>query len=254
MVTSAEIMSLPGDAHTHDHEYHQLVLGLYGDTDFNIAGLGQHITAGGGCLVPSTTDHAFAGLGSNQIMVVNLPWNLHYSQQEYELISRLFDNASYFNMSSQLQILAGALGRELKHYPQDDLLARACGNTLLCALQHQLDIPAQRVPGQIDMDLIDDYIRLHLHRKISVGQLAGLACLSQSQFHELFKRQNNMTPHQYLLEQRLRRARHYLEQGRALSQISDRCGFSSQSALTNAFKRRYGTTPARFRRHGGCTD
>lgn len=249
MVTSAEIMSLPGNAHTHDHEYHQLVLGMYGDTDFNIAGLGQNVTAGAGCLVPSTTDHVFAGLGSNQIMVVNLPWNLHYSDQEYELINRLFDRASYFNMSSQLQVLAGALGRELQQHPGDSLLARACGNTLLCALQHQLEMPVQRISGQLDMDLIDDYIRLHLHRKITVGQLAGLACLSQSQFHERFKQQNGVTPHQYLLEQRLNRARHYLSQGRPLAQISERCGFSSQSALTNAFKKRFGTPPARYRRN-----
>jgi len=248
MVTSAEIMSLPGDATTHDHDYHQLVLGMYGDTDFNIAGLGQNVTAGAGCLVPSTIDHAFAGLGNNQIMVVNLPWNLRTHEAEYELIGRLFDRASYFNMSSQLQVLASALGRELQQYPGDSLLARACGSTLLCALQHQLELPAQRVSGQIDMELIDDYIRLHLHRKISVGQLAGLACLSLSQFHERFKRQNGVTPHQYLLEQRLLRARHYLEQGRALAQISERCGFSSQSALTNAFRKRFGDTPARYRR------
>lgn len=248
MVKTAEIMSLPDNANTHDHDYHQLVLGLYGDTDFDIAGLGQHVRAGSGCLVPSTTDHAFAGIGNNQIMVVNLPYNLHYSPQEKELISRLFDSASYFSMSSQLQVLASALSRELQHYPDDSLLARACGNTLLCALQHQLELPPSRLPGQIDMELIDDYIRLNLHRKISVSQLAGLACLSSSQFHELFKRQTGITPHQYLLEQRLRAARHYLEQGKALSHVSERCGFSSQSAFTHNFKRRYGCTPARFKR------
>ncbi|MCV6589570.1 MAG: AraC family transcriptional regulator [Marinobacterium sp.] len=248
MVTTAEVMSLPGDATTHDHEYHQLVLGLYGHTDFDISGLGQHVTAGGGCLVPSTTDHAFVGLGNNQIMVVNLPWNLHYSDQEYELINRLFDQASYFHMSSQLQVLAGALSRELQQHPQDSLLARACANTLLCSLQHQLALPAPRVSGQIDMTLIDDYIQLHLHRRISVAQLAGLACLSQSQFHERFRQQNGATPHQYLLEQRLRKASHYLEQGRPLAQISERCGFSSQSAFTHAFRRRFDTTPARYRR------
>ncbi|MBY4675563.1 helix-turn-helix domain-containing protein [Marinobacterium arenosum] len=248
MVKNIEIMSLPGDAHTHDHEYHQLVLGLRGNTDFDIAGLGQRVEAGAGCLVPCSTGHAFAGSDNNQIMVVNLPWQQSYSAQEQDLINRLFDRASYFNMDTQLQVLAGALSRELQQQPNDSLLARACGNTLLCALQHHLQIPPARRPGVIDMDLIDDYIRLHLHQKISVGQLAGLACMSNSQFHELFKKQAGMTPHQYLLEKRLQKAHQDLEQGRPLSQISDRCGFSSQSAFTHAFKRRFGITPARFRR------
>ncbi len=249
MVKTADIFSLPSDASTHHHDYHQLVLALEGTTAFDIAGLGQQVRAGSGCVVPSTTAHAFAGIGSNRIMVVNLPVQHGCSGEERERIERLFGRAIYFSMNSHLQVLTNALGMELQNHPEDSLLARACGNTLLCALQHHLDLPVrQRTPGIIDMAAIDEYIRLHLHQKISVGRLAGLACLSSSQFHELFKRQTGMTPHQYLLEQRLLSARVRLEEGKSLVQVAELCGFSSQSAFTHAFKRRFDITPARHRR------
>ncbi len=249
MVKTADILSLPDDADTHDHDYHQLVLAIEGNTSFDIEGLGQQVRAGSGCVVPSTTNHAFAGVGDNRIMVVNLPVQHNYTGDERELVERIFDHATYFSMDSRLQVLTNALSMELQSHPEDSLLARACGNTLLCALQHHLHVPQRRrVPGSIDMAAINEYIRLNLSHKVSVAHLAGLACLSSSQFHELFKRQIGMTPHQYLVEQRLLAAKEMLEQGKSLVQITDLCGFSSQSALTHAFKQRFDITPARYRR------
>ncbi len=248
MLKTADILTLPDSASTHDHSHHQLVLGLEGNTAFELEGLGQRVGPGNGCLVPASTAHAFCGIGSNSILVLNLTSGVVASRDERERLDRLFDQASYFDMNSHLQVLANAVSREIRQFPDDSMLARSCSNLLLCSLGNHLarKVPARK-PGMLDMALIDEFIELNLQRKISVAHLAGVACLSSSQFHDLFKRQTGMTPHQYLLEKRLTCAHSLLEQGYPVSRVIDHCGFANQSAFTHAFRRRFEITPARFR-------
>ncbi|NVK41822.1 MAG: helix-turn-helix transcriptional regulator [Oceanospirillaceae bacterium] len=247
MIKTADVLSLPDSANTHDHSHHQLILGLEGDTAFELEGLGQRVGPGNGCLVPASTAHAFCGIGLNRILVLNLATHTA-SRDERERMNRLFDQASYFDVNSHLQVLASAVSREIRQFPDDPMLARASSNLLLCSLGNHLSrkTPA-RQPGRLDMRLIDEFIELNLHRKISVAHLAGVACLSSSQFHELFKRQTGITPHQYLLEKRLGCAHGLLEQGYPVARVIDLCGFANQSAFTHAFRRRFGIPPARFR-------
>ncbi len=248
MVKAADILTLPDSAHSHDHSYHQLVLGLEGQTAFELEGLGQRVSPGMGCLVPSSTAHAFCGIGRNSILVINLACSQSVSRDERERINRLFDQAAYFDMNSHLQVLANAVSREIQQFPNDPMLAKACSNMLMCTLGNHLAVRAPtRKPGLLDLKLINEYIQLNMQRKISVAHLAGIACLSSSQFHELFKRQAGVTPHQYLLVRRLQAARSLLEQGYSVSHATEQCGFANQSAFTHAFRRQFDDTPARFR-------
>lgn len=247
----SNVFSLPNEAHTHDHDYHQLVVVLEGNTDFDIRGDGKELAQGGGCLVPSATFHAFAGLGNNQIMVVNLPVppQKALTPEEYEIVSRLFDNAAYFQLNPRLQLLASALSSELQQHPDDPLLARACGNTLLSAIRHQLGSPEVRQRGnQLDIDKLDQFIELNLSRKMHINQLASFCFLSVSQFHERFKDKTGMTPHQYLMKKRLKRAQNLLMEGFPPVQVAEMCGFSSQSAMTNIFTQSLGITPLRYQK------
>ncbi|GAB3486968.1 helix-turn-helix domain-containing protein [Marinomonas epiphytica] len=247
----SDVFSLPDEADTHEHDYHQLVVVLDGNTDFDIQGKSKQLHTGEGCIVPSSDGHAFAGLGENRIMVVNLPVPPQQSitDQEYEIVSRLFDQAAFFQLNSRLQILASALSGELEQYPEDSMLARACGNTLLSAIRHQVNTKEIRTRGnQLDIDKLDQFIELNLSRRVHIEQLANFCFLSVSQFHERFKERTGVTPHQYLIKKRLERAQHLLIQGLAPIQVAQMCGFSSQSAMTNLFSQSLGITPLKFQK------
>jgi len=72
--------------------------------------------------------------------------------------------------------------------------------------------------------------------------------MSTSHFHAEFKRVAGMTPHQYLLQARLKRATTLLrDSSLPVVQVASDCGFSSQSALTTAMSRHLGMTPKRLR-------
>ena len=91
----------------------------------------------------------------------------------------------------------------------------------------------------------------NIQRKITVNDLAGVACLSVSRFHEMFREVVGVTPHQFLLQTRLEQAVQLLTMTPlSVSEVSYRTGFSSQSALTNALRKHKGTTPSRLRIDG----
>ncbi|RDL44890.1 AraC family transcriptional regulator [Marinomonas piezotolerans] len=251
--SQSDVFSLPDVADTHDHDYHQLVVVLDGNTDFDIEGKGgQKMQSGAGCIVPSANGHQFVGLGENRIMVVNLPTPplKAITDEEYEIVSRLFDQAAYFQLNPRLQVLASALSGELQQYPDDPILARACGNTLLSAIRHQIaNNKDVRLRGnQLDIEKLDQFIELNLSRRVHINQLANFCFLSVSQFHERFKERTGMTPHQYLIRKRLERAQLLLREGHPPIQVAEMCGFSSQSAMTNAFSQTLGITPLKYQK------
>lgn len=250
--SESDVISLPDVADTHDHDYHQLVVVLDGKTDFEIDSTGgQKLQSGAGCIVPSAEGHQFVGLGDNRIMVVNLPVPTQkaITDEEYEIVSRLFDQAAYFELNPRLQVLASALSGEMQQYPDDPMLARACGNTLLSAIRHQLNHKQVRVRGdQLDIDKLDQFIELNLSRRVQISQLANFCFLSVSQFHERFKERTGMTPHQYLIRKRLERAQLLLREGHPPIQVAEMCGFSSQSAMTSVFSQTLGITPLKYQK------
>lgn len=96
--------------------------------------------------------------------------------------------------------------------------------------------------------ILNQYIEEHLGRSISLHQLAMLISMKIHPFLEAFRESYGTTPTQYIIEQRLRRARLLLATTkRDITSIALDTGFSNHSHLTNAFRTRLGVTPKEFR-------
>jgi AraC family transcriptional regulator len=93
-----------------------------------------------------------------------------------------------------------------------------------------------------------EYTQAHLDQDIRLADLAALTGMSQYHFCRLFKRSLGVTPHQYVMQQRIERSKHLLKQkDLAIADIALMCGFKSQSHLTTLFRKSTGTTPKSFR-------
>ena len=199
------------------------------------------------CLVPGDAAHEFAGMGDNRMLILDLD-EQDTSPQDLELLAQLFESPSYPVLDADFQHLLSYAGAELARYGSDQHLARALGGVLLRALHLRLFGEGKRQTGSLDVAPLDSYIREHLARRITVAELAQIACLSPSHFHAQFKDSLGLTPHQYLLKARLDHAARLLrETPLPLVRIAEECGFSSQSALTTAMRRYMGLTPKRLR-------
>src|SRR6185437_3836380 len=75
-----------------------------------------------------------------------------------------------------------------------------------------------------------------------------IAKLSPHHFATAFKVSTGISPHDYVIERRINRARDLLlRKEKTISEIAVAVGFSSQSHLTVNFRRKMGVTPRKFR-------
>ena len=94
-----------------------------------------------------------------------------------------------------------------------------------------------------------EYIREHLSEPLSLEALAQQVGFSPFHFARVFRQALLVSPHQFVLRQRLERARQLLEQtDLPLVQVAGACGFAHQSHLTQVFKEQVGCTPRAYRR------
>ncbi|MBD0337332.1 MAG: helix-turn-helix transcriptional regulator [Cyanobacteria bacterium Co-bin13] len=95
-----------------------------------------------------------------------------------------------------------------------------------------------------------DYIHEHLHQEIKLADLAQYLGMSQVHFSHLFKQSVGTSPYQYLLQQRVERAKQLLKQtDQSIVEIALLCGFNSHSHLSRQFRQCTGMTPSAYRAH-----
>jgi AraC family transcriptional regulator len=93
-----------------------------------------------------------------------------------------------------------------------------------------------------------DYIHSHLDQDLSLVELASIINISPTYFASLFKQSMGIAPHQYVIQQRVEQAKFMLSKtDLAIADIASKVGFSSQSHLTQQFKRLTGMTPKQVR-------
>jgi AraC family transcriptional regulator len=93
-----------------------------------------------------------------------------------------------------------------------------------------------------------EYINEHLDQDIKLADLAALLDMSQFHFSHVFKQAIGTSPYQYLIEQRIERAKQLLKKSdRSIMDIAFLCGFNSHSHLSKQFRQVTGMTPKTYR-------
>ncbi|MDZ8054750.1 MAG: helix-turn-helix domain-containing protein [Aulosira sp. ZfuVER01] len=94
-----------------------------------------------------------------------------------------------------------------------------------------------------------EYMQIHLGEDLSLNDIANELGMSQYYFCHLFKRSTGMSPHQYLIRQRVERAKQLLKQPElTVASIAMECGFASQSHFAKYFRQFTGMNPNQFRK------
>lgn len=95
---------------------------------------------------------------------------------------------------------------------------------------------------------VRDYVQASLEQPFNLSNLAEVAGLSLSLFSRSFKAATGQSPHQYVLSQRVQKARELLAFSHlSIAEIAATCGFYDQAHLTRIFKKQLGTTPGAYR-------
>lgn len=93
-----------------------------------------------------------------------------------------------------------------------------------------------------------DILQAQYGEDISLTELGRMAGLSPFHLARVFEKQIGITPHAYLTQVRVERARELLAGPDRVADIAAECGLSDQAHLTRLFKRQTGITPGRYRK------
>lgn len=109
--------------------------------------------------------------------------------------------------------------------------------------------PAQGSITGSRLRLLDEFIDAGLDGPLGVQAMAGLLGLSEGYFIRAFKNALGKSPHSYLIDRRLAKARALMRDSTAsLAQIALICGFNSQAHMATTFRQRLGVSPAQLRK------
>jgi AraC-like DNA-binding protein len=93
---------------------------------------------------------------------------------------------------------------------------------------------------------VREYIHDNIAKDISIDDLSLVANLSKYHFIRLFRKQFGQTPHKYVLNLKVNKARTLLETGASPSEVAQEFGFFDVSHLNRHFKRSFGITPKQY--------
>jgi AraC-like DNA-binding protein len=125
----------------------------------------------------------------------------------------------------------------------EESLVLACG---LALRDHSTRSPGREARGEVRRArerLADD-----IGNPPSLSELAALARISKYQLLRRFEQTYGMTPHEWLRQLRVERARASIRGGTPLAHVAAECGFADQSHMTRAFVAHFGFTPGSWQR------
>ena len=161
----------------------------------------------------------------------------------------------YFECAHSAEYCA-SVRRMLRAEVEGDYIAgQAELYTLLAALRQDCgemlrvseSSPSRRAVGAVAEAM--RYMDAHYSGNCSLHEIAAAVHLSPVYFHSRFREVTGRTPFAYLMNLRIESAKQLLQtENIDMEQISERCGFSSQSYFSSVFRKATGFTPSAYRR------
>lgn len=141
--------------------------------------------------------------------------------------------------------------------PELEEMLRALAEALLQA-QHRFEHRAETVAASRQSTRREllrrlyrakDYIHANADRELPLGEIARIAALAPHHFLRTFRATFGVTPHAYMVQQRLAQARVLLARtDLPIHAICLRIGFSSAPSFSHLFRRHHGLSPRAYRR------
>jgi AraC family transcriptional activator FtrA len=174
----------------------------------------------------------------------------------YPLI-RVEPNALYVDEGQVITSAGSAAGLDmLLHLVRRDFGAGVANQVAqrLVVAPHREGGQAQFVPRPVASDergrlaRLLDWIRAHPEARHTLSSLAARAAMSTRTLQREFRAATGQSPYEWIVGERIARARELLEStALAPEGIAERVGIGSVESLRHHFRRRLGTTPARYR-------
>jgi len=198
-----------------------------------------------------------------QCATLSLNWdmvqkNLNFLNETYPNLEAPFEwklNFQQYHFSNNRE-LASSISKLISISMEDNMAKDALSDLslkfLLLRIIQTQNLACLKSPTMPDNRFLPavNYIKKHLSEKISIDSLAKAACMSKSVFFQSFKNQFGLPPLEYILQQRLDRAKAMMaDAALSITDICYQCGFNNLNYFIKLFKREEGLTPTAYRKN-----
>jgi AraC-like DNA-binding protein len=151
-------------------------------------------------------------------------------------------------LASALRQLLTGLGRWQAGARESLACEESLVHTAHLLLAHHATAPAAFTRAPAGLEQARQRLADDLTAPPTLAELAGLAGLSRYQLLRRFAAAYGVTPHAWLMQRRVERARVLIARGTALTQAAAAAGFADHSHMTRIFARHLGFTPGAWQR------
>ncbi|WP_262148082.1 AraC family transcriptional regulator [Chryseobacterium foetidum] len=166
-------------------------------------------------------------------------WNLDLN--EYFL----FNNKSLASATNNIMRIA------MDDNSQKDVMADFALKELLIRLmqtQARGMVEKNVAKNKSRISFVVDYIRKNLHQKLSIDNIAKLAYVSKSNFFKMFRDELGTSPNDFILQERISRAKELLATQNSIKETAFQTGFSDANYFNRVFKQLVGDTPKNYQK------
>lgn len=155
----------------------------------------------------------------------------------------LFNNQSLASATNNIMRIA------MDDNSQKDIMADFALKELLIRLmqtQARSMVEKNIVKNKSRIGFVVDYIKKNLHQKLSIDSIAKMAYVSKSNFFKMFKDELGTSPNEFILQERINRAKELLASQNSIKETAYQTGFSDANYFTRVFKQLVGITPKSY--------
>lgn len=155
----------------------------------------------------------------------------------------LFNNKALASATNNIMRIA------MDDNSQKDIMADFALKELLIRLmqtQARSMVEKNIVKNKSRIGFVVDYIKRNLHQKLSIDSIAKLAYVSKSNFFKMFKDELGTSPNDFILQERISKAKELLASQTSIKETAFQTGFSDTNYFTRVFKQLEGITPKSY--------
>ena len=175
------------------------------------------------------------------------PYAIHsvYQRSDARLLSMCVGTA--FIEETNLETAESIVQELLMEAMEQGIFGKGQGEKLLASVRKVYFL---RDNGRKEMDagikILADKITSHPEQELSIETLAADIFVSKYYLIRRFKSNIGMTPHQFCIQNRIRKSQGMLNEKKAISRIAAEMGFYDQSHFDKAFQRIVGISPSEY--------
>lgn len=189
-----------------------------------------------------------------QMLLITVPDQTFHSVAE-EMGGRVPElNGTPLLKDERIRALVAATEADLANgSPAGRIYTDSIGRALAAALMHSQGVlrSLRHYRGglsPVQLRRVTSFVRENLHENLSLMQMAEEAKLSPAYFSQMFRQSTGVAPHQFVLRERIGRAKELLvkEDARVLD-VAIACGFQTQQHFARVFRALCKMSPSEFR-------